>query len=197
MGNTLINKGNFNKFIKDDSRLEIKMYGNWDKTIRTIQKLSPSIKACSIKAQLTIGRQIEKKIKDHLLYQDLKWKPLNNQYLDRKEKAGMDDRTLIGWGTYYHSIKTWQVSNHHLVMVGVRRGIYTKDTSGKRSNLEVAEIAMIHEFTTNPKKVRRPLWNPTLAEMGGARGLKALYIKHLLATLRRNGIPFVTVRGII
>jgi len=189
MARTFLNKLNVPLNQGFIPRLQFKLFGQWDETIRTLNKLSPTVKECSLIAQTKICNEICKKVKGHLKNQDLNWEPLTDKYMKRKEEEGLSGDILMAWGNYYNNIQVWTVGNQHFVYVGVKRGIYTKDVRGKRSRIDVATIAMVHEFSSGIKLPRRPLWNPTIAEMGGALGLKKLYVKHLVGSLRVRGIP--------
>lgn len=171
-------------------RIKFQLFGRWEDSIRMINSLSPAIKKSSVLAQLKICQLIAKKVKNHLKYQDLDWEPLSEDYEIRKQRAGMDGRILMSNQTYYNNIEAWTISNRHLAFVGVKKGMYTRELSGARSRLDVATIAGIHEFATGGGRIpRRPLWNPTINEIGGASGIKKLYIGHLAQALRMNNIP--------
>ena len=163
--------------------------GNWEETIRVINKMDPLIKECSIKAQLKICEEIKRIVKRHLKLQDLNWRPLSSAYEQRKEHQGVDGGILIAYSNYYNNIEAWTKGNQHLAFVGVKKGIYTRTISGKRSHIDVATIAAAHEFATGRRLPKRPLWNPTIAEIGGTKGIKAMYVKHLVGMLRVRGIP--------
>lgn len=190
MANTFFNKRNVDLNQGYIPRIEFKLFGNWEGTVRMINKLGPSIKQASLISQLKICNLIAKKVKAHLKNQDLDWEPLSERYAIRKENAGMDGRILMANETYYNNIQAWTKGNQHLAFVGVKKGMYTKEISGRRSRLDVATIAAVHEFAAGGSHIpRRPLWNPTIAEIGGTKGIKELYIKHLVGALRVRGIP--------
>lgn len=170
-------------------QIRFKLFGQWDTAIRTLNKLSPAVKEASLAAQLKVCQDICKRVKTHLRKQDLDWEPLNSEYLEKKEDIGFSPLTLIAYGTYYNNIETWQVGNQHLAFVGVRRGIYTKNLRGKRSRLDVATIAAVHEFSNGTKIPRRPLWNPTIREMDGTKGIQKLFVGELRKGLKKRGIP--------
>lgn len=184
----------FRKNTLNNNRLQVKLFGQWEEAIRVINRLSPEIKKQSLRAQLKVCEDIKLRVLGHLINQDLDWKSLNKNYSKRKTKNNLDSRTLIAWGSYYHAIDSWTVGNRHLAMVGVRTGIYTKTLSGKKNPLEVAKIAIIHEFSRGTKIPKRPLWNPTIKEMGGGPGLKKLYSTHLINLLRRAGVPIKPIQ---
>lgn len=189
MARTFLNKTNVALNQGFIPRVEFKLFGQWDETIRVLNKLSPTVKQCSLIAQMKICLQICKMVKNHLKNQDLNWEPLSGEYAKRKEEAGLEGGTLIAYGAYYNNITAWQKGSQHFAFVGVKRGIYTKNLQGKRSRLDIATIAAVHEFSSGRRVPKRPLWNPTIAEIGGAPGLKKLYVKHLVGSLRVRGIP--------
>lgn len=175
--------------------VHFQLFGKWGEAIKTLQRLSPSIKQASIAAQSMVAKEIARRVKEHLRQQDLPWRPLSQKYKSQKSAKGWDKRILIGTGTYYHAIEVFTKGSQHLAFVGVRRGIYGKTLDGKKSRLQVAEIAAIHEFSYSAKR-RRPLWNPTIREMGGTKGIKELYLQHLYKQLKRRGIPLRKLQGL-
>lgn len=189
MARTFFNKTNVPLNQGFIPRIEFKLFGQWDETIRVLNKLSPAIKECSLIAQMKICKEICKRVKKHLKQQDLNWEPLSHEYSKRKSEAGLEGGTLIAYGNYYNNIEAWQKGNQHIAFVGVKKGIHTRGLNGKRSRIDVATIAAIHEFSSGRRIPRRPLWNPTIAEMGGAPGLKKMFVKHLVGSLRVRGIP--------
>jgi len=189
MARTFFNKTNVALNQGFIPRIQFKLFGQWDETVKTLNRLSPTIKECSLIAQMKICTLIAKKVKAHLKNQDLNWQPLNPDYAKRKNEAGLGTETLVAYHQYYNNIQAWQVGNQHIAYVGVKKGIYTRNLQGKRSKLDVASIAAVHEFSNGTKIPRRPLWNPTIAEIGGAPGLKQMFVKHLVGSLRVRGIP--------
>lgn len=189
MARTFLNKKNVDLNQGYIPKVKFTLFGDWEKVITITQKLGKEIKAAGIYAQLKICEDIVKRVKNHLKFQDLGWVPLNEKYAEKKEKKGLDPGILMSYQTYYNSIEAWKSGNRHLVFAGVKGGIYTKTTNGRRSKLDVATIAAIHEFSLGRRLPRRPLWNPTIAEIGGAPGMKKAYIKHLKGYLRVRGIP--------
>ena len=162
-------------------KMEIELFGDWDEAIETFQNLKPKIKIASIKAQWKVCKEVEKKIKQHLINQDLNWKGLNVKYKARKSSLGLDGDILYAYGNYSRAIHTWENPGSSFVYVGVKKGIFTKTLSGKQSRIDISSIAYIHEFS---KKIARPLWNPTIEEMGGSIGLQAMYMRSLIFWLK-------------
>lgn len=180
----------------DIPRLHISLFGDWDRTVRMVNSLENGIKVASYKAQMKVCKEIEKRVKAHLRNNDLGWTALDADYAKKKSSHNLDGRTLIAYGAYYHAITTWTPSGRNIVNVGVKKGKYTQKIGGGRSKLEIAAIAAIHEFSTG-KLPRRPLWNPTIQEMGGPNGIKKMYVNSLIWHLGRMGIPVKNFRNIL
>jgi hypothetical protein len=178
-------------------RIEVKPVGKLDQVIRQVNRLGPDVKEASIKAQKKVANEIAKIVKAHIRNQDLGWAPLSEEYAMRKDIYGLNSKTLWAYGNYYRAIEVWKPGNTSIVNVGVRKGKYTKTPSGKRSRLEIARIAAIHEFSSGKKIPRRPLWNPTIKQLGGARGLQKMYINSLIYHLRMKGIPITQFRNLL
>jgi hypothetical protein len=189
MGNTFFNKNNTPLNSNDQPKIELTMLGNWEGTIRMVQRLGPEIKRASIKAQIKVCTTIMQKVKAHIMNQDLGWRPLNKKYATAKSKGkGGWNGILLNYGTYYKNIKVWTKGTQHMVYVGVPKGVYTKTLSGKRNPVEVSVIAGMHEFARGRKLVKRPLWNPTISEIGGSKGIQRIYTNSLIWHLRKAGI---------
>jgi hypothetical protein len=189
MAGTFFNSGNTPIDLIGRKRIEFRLFGQWEKTLNVVRNLSPAIKSSSLKAQLLVCNKIRDRVKKHLRDQDLGWRPLSQSYRRMKGDAGASTKILMSSGNYYKSIEVWQKGNQHFVFVGVRKGIYTQGASGRRSKLEISTIAAIHEFSSGRIVPKRPLWNPTIAEMGGAKGIKAMFVESLYKRLRNKGIP--------
>lgn len=178
-------------------KLTFELYGEWDKTIRTVQKVGPAVKIAGLYAQMKVATILKKKVVGHLINQDLGWRALDDKYLAQKTKVAADTRILFAYNQYYQNIEVWHRSNEHTVFVGVKSGRYTYSVwDNKRSKIDIASIAFIHEFSRGRRVPRRPLWNPTIKEMGGEQGIKDLYVKHLVGKLRVMGIPIKQFKAI-
>jgi len=169
--------------------MQVKLFGDWEKAVVAIQKMGPAVKEAGLKSQMRIANMIVTRVKAHIKNQDLHWKPLSHSYAEKKEREGLNEWTMFAYGNYYRAIKAWTVGSQNMVLIGVRRGLQTQSLSGRKSKMEIANIAVVHEFSSGRRIPKRPLWNPTIAELGGAKGLKALFVKHLVSHLRVRGIP--------
>lgn len=169
-------------------QISFKLFGQWDEAMTLLKNIGPKVKASSIKAQLKIGKDIVTKVRAHIRNQDLGWPELDPKYAMRKMKAGLSDEMLMAYNTYHDNISIWTSGNNKLISIGVRKGIYTRELNGRRSKLDVATIAAIHEFSSGRRSKRRPLWNPTIMEMGGAKGIKTMFLNSLVYHLKVSGI---------
>lgn len=176
-------------------KISFSLFGQWKQTMDLLSSIGPKVKKASIAAQLKVGKEIAKKVKAHIRNQDLGWQDLSEEYARRKADAGLHSETLMAYKTYYENINVWESGNKKLINIGVKRGIYTREVSGKRSKLDVATIAGINEFASGNRVPRRPLWNPTIVEMGGAKGIKKMYINSLIWHLRASGVNVRKLNG--
>ena len=196
MARTYLHSGNIPRGNGELPQIKFELFGEWEKTMSIMKRLGPTVKVASVIAQMKVGKTIAVKVRNHIRNQDLGWTALSEKYAIKKSNAGLQSGTLMAYNNYINAIKVWQSGNKHLVMVGVKRGIYTREANGKRSKIEIAEIAGIHEFSNGNRVPRRPLWNPTITELGGAKGLQKMYINTLAWHLREMGIPVVLKRGL-
>lgn len=166
--------------------LQIKPFGDWVGAYKVFSKLSPKIKEAVVEAQAKVGLKIVKKVQSHLARQDLGWKPLNKRYKAEKTRLGVDTRTLLSRWTYFKNIKMWHRKNGWDVYIGVKKGIYGRRPDGKKNKYDVSTIAIFHEFGRRGRK--RPLWGPTMQELGGKRGIRKLYKEAIASKLKRSGL---------
>lgn len=178
------------KFLAPDRVMTFSLTGEWDKALKIFKNIGPAVKVASLYAQRKIAEDAKKRVLGHLINQDLGWKALSSKYLQEKAKTAADTRMLMAYHRYYSSIEVWQNTSQQVVYVGVKRGKYTYSVwDHRRSRIDIAQIAAIHEFSKGRKIPRRPLWNPSIAEMGGEKGIKDKFVKHLVGKLRVMGIP--------
>lgn len=165
-------------------QLTFKPTGKWDEATRLLGRLDPSIKIAAVKAQTTVANTIIKKVKGHLLKQDLPWPALSDRWSREKAAHGADGRMLIATQSYLNNITTWHRKNGWEVFMGVKKGIYGRTIDGKRSQRDISTIATIQEYGRD-RSQRRPLWNPTIQELGNTKGIKKLYLDRFATELRK------------
>lgn len=177
-------------------RITIEPMGNWDAVIGMLNTLGPKVRRASMRAQLKVAKEIVKRVKRHLREQDLNWPPLAPTTVQEREKHGINSsRILYARGTYYNAIQAWSSDSRKMVFAGVKKGTMAVSYGGERRRMDVGQIAAIHEFSRGRKVPRRPLWNPTLKELG-KEGMKLMFMGSLLYYLRMSGVPITPFRKI-
>lgn len=144
----------------------IKKIGSWDSTIRAIGSLGPKVKDAAKKSQRRLANEMKNAIINHIYAQDLKWAPLRPSTSKRKNNK---NRYMIYMDTetYINSITI--IAKGDTVSVGIKKG---QPYKGKKDrSITVDQVAMWMEFGT-ARAEARPLWQPTIEEFGGAKGLR-------------------------
>lgn len=158
--------------------IRISVIGNWQGEMRKMRMLAPDIYSSALWGQEKAARKLVKIVKGHLINQDLKdWTQLSEKTLKRKT----DWRILIDSETYLNNIKAFRKG--YVYYAGVKRGVT------QPNGIETARVAAIHEFRSLATKgaPRRPLWAPSIEEMGGAKGIRNIVIKAIAAKLAMRG----------
>lgn len=164
--------------------IQIQRIGNWNEVVRFFGELAPNIGVTAVLAQKQIARKLKKIVVGHLVAQDLGWEPLSESTLKLKTKNA--DLILIETEKYLNSIKI--TDNGKRIMVGVPTNIFYQRTG---QVVQVSRVAAWQEYGT--KKIpARPLWGPSIEELGGVKGIRdfvatAIYVK-LRTAARGKGI---------
>lgn len=136
----------------------VQRFGDWDKAramIRSQKMLIPEL-------DRVIGQysmQSRNRMVENILGQKYDHAPLSPDYVKRKQKAGLDTRTLIATGQYVRSIKVWRVGvpgRGGRWVVGIPAGLKHKGVDGK-GQLDMNKLARILEFGTE-NIPPRPHW---------------------------------------
>ena len=158
--------------------IHIRTIGPWRRELRKMRNLAPDIHASAMWGQEKAARRLVKIVKGHLINQDLKeWPPLAPSTVRRKD----DWRILIDSETYLNNIKHFRKG--YTYYAGVKRGVT------QPNGIETARVAAIHEFKSMATAggPRRPLWVPSIEEMGGKKGLRNIVKAVILAKLIKRG----------
>jgi hypothetical protein len=144
-------------------------YGDWEGNIRTFEKLSQNFKVALVSAQRREAFAIKKRLLDHVNAQDLGWP-------ERQPKTiSGDSRILVDTGQLISAIQVHTLGSGMTVLVGILKGI-----SHNKSRADLVDIMSYHEYGTI-NMVERPLFTPTLAEIGGPEGIKLRLVAALSA----------------
>jgi hypothetical protein len=142
--------------------IEIRLEGDWRKTRRFLNVLPFTLKSAAAKGERAAAEKLVRIVRGHIKRQDLGWQP------NADDKDG--DMILVDSGLYLSSIKSWKASNGY--MAGVPNSVY--NTQGVR----VADYAVYNEFGFG-KGPARPLWGPSVEEMGGSKGIRDIITRSI------------------
>lgn len=157
----------------------VKKIGNWDGAMRMFSQMGYRVKTVTLQSQKEICKNLKDRVIKHLMAQDLNWQPLailTKEIKTRKNK----DLILIDTELYLKSITVYQVGLTWYV--GIKKGIVYRR---KGSFVSVDRVAILSEKGTT-KQPARPLWEPSIAEMGGFKGIQKYVIDAVYASLKRQ-----------
>lgn len=167
------------------NNIQVKAFGDWNRAKSFIRNLSPSIRASVLWGQEKAAKELVKIVKAHIRNQTVpagtSWAPLADSTISRK---GSSDWYLENM-EYYDSIGTWREA--YTFYAGIRRG------EKNRNGIEIAKLANILEMGTD-KIPARPLWGPSLDEMGGFDGMRAIVLAVLEKKLRIEAGDTFTIK---
>lgn len=154
--------------------LKFTPFGDWDKAKILTKALPTTIRRSVLWGQEKAVRKLAKIVKQHILSQDL---PALSQNPKKKIRQG-EERVLIESGTYVDSISVWQ--QDFTYFVGVKPGLIEPNGN------EISKVAFWLE--TGTKNIPpRPVWGPSIEEMGGIKGINKIVLAVLAAKLKSQG----------
>lgn len=157
--------------------IEFISYGYWNQSRVMLEALPAMIYSSAIWGMRKAAEQLVKIVKGHIDRQDLGWPPL------AASTSSGDPRVLVDTELYRNSIQAFKRGNTYYA--GIPENI-TYPTTG----VLVSDVAMMHEegYGSLP---RRPLWKPSIQELGGEWGygsIVAASIYDKLLSLRAAGM---------
>lgn len=175
------------------SKLTVKKVGNWRGAIDFLGKSGFEVKKEVNKASFQLCTKLKNIVIGHLLAQDLNWKDLHPSTIKNKKSKNRNNK-LIDTELYLSNIKVWRELG--TAYVGVKKGI-----SHKRGDnvISLDRLAIFLELGTS-RMPARPLWNPSIEELGGEKGIKnfiASAIYKRLETLSKGTPLTITKKDII
>lgn len=126
--------------------------GNWPGAVRAYSMMNPVIKSAIMNAQRRYARRLVSAVKKHIMAQDLPWAPASTG------KRG--SHLMIDTRDYYESISYWQ--KDYQLEVGVKKHFIHGKTGQP-----LWKVAQWQEKGTKNIPAR-PLWKPTIEELGGS-----------------------------
>lgn len=170
-----------------------KKVGNWDAAYQFFDEMGYRVKTITLKSQEEIVKKLKKIVVGHLLAQDLNWAPLRASTKEHKYPKNAN-LILIDTELYLKSISTFRVGNTW--MIGIKKGIAYRR---RGSFVNVDRVAVLLEYGTT-KMVPRPLWTPSIQELGGAKGIRNYIAKAIYEKLKqraRGGPVDITKKEIL
>jgi hypothetical protein len=139
------------------STIEVKLLGEWKDVKRTFTLLPTFAKKLRENVADAIANRYYEELVGHFKNQDLPLRPLNEWYRQWKEKKGLDTRILIASGEMMGAIQLYNRGPGER-FVGIKGG-----KKHRRSGLDVAFLALIHEYGTGRGSMQaRPVYRLTL-----------------------------------
>ncbi len=132
------------------------------RSYRTVKNLINIFENSSTKVFQTFGKkqseELMNKVKNALLNQTIRHKPLSPAYLEQKRRQGLDTRILIATGDYVESITVTKekIRKRTVWRIGV-----PENKIHAPSGLPYKILARIHEFGSKKRNIpARPHWRP-------------------------------------
>lgn len=159
-----------------------KKTGDWAGALNFLRQMGYRVKTVTNKEQYAVCRELKTIVIGHLVSQDLNWEPLKEKTLKIKNPKNVD-KILIDTELYMNSITL--LRQGEFVSVGIKKGMAYR----KKGNFTTVDrVANMLEYGTT-KMVARPLWQPSIEELGGPKGIRkriATAIYNKLASSARN-----------
>lgn len=134
-----------------------KLTGDWKGAQKKLSELDDSLSENLKIALLQNAEMVRTKLVQHIENQDLGWAKLDDDYLERKKRAGLSQHKLIATSTLMNSITVHQV-NDESAFVGVLR------TAPSQGGDQVM-IGSVMEYGSPARNIpARPLFGPTFKE---------------------------------
>ncbi len=172
----------------------IKKIGEWDKVAELTKKLQPSLHRAVMAGQKATATKLQDILRDHLVNQDLRWKPLSEAYARRKRAN--KEMVLVERWKYFDAIRIEKRGDSY--SIGIRKDRYYSTIKGGR--IPLYKVALFHEgkpqitnlFGKGIKLPVRPLWGPSAKELNKI-GIDKFFVKEIRRQLKADGWPSVSL----
>lgn len=178
--------------IKRINSVTIKKVGDWKGATKFLSSMGYEVKAKTLQAQYEICKKLKGIVVKHILDQDLNWEPLAPTTIKNKNKN--KNQILIDTEVYINNIKVWKEAG--VAKAGVKKGVMYRRANGAIALDRVA--ALLETGTT--KMPARPLWEPSINELGGKEGIRQFVVDAIYRRLKwlSRGTPIkVTKKQIL
>ncbi len=156
-------------------------FGDWDIIMDLCKNMPAEIKASNKETLMILAGRAEAAAKKHINAQDLKWTPLDPDYLAKKVQAGHDERIYILKGSYLKSI------THFLSDSGVKAYAGIPKKAKNENGQLIHEYAAVMEFGSVVRNIPpRPLWAPVMQEVYQFAKDNKIFSKMVLKAFRKR-----------
>jgi hypothetical protein len=140
--------------------MPVQKFGDWELIENLARNMGADVTRANKIALAQIAARAEASAVKHIRDQDLKWAPLKPEYLARKKKKGLSNKTMIATSSYMQAVTSKVNQNGTASYAGVFRK--SKNKEGE----EIADIAKTMEYGSIVRGIpARPLWRPVYNEM--------------------------------
>lgn len=150
------------------SLTKVNFYGDWLGVGLALKAVPAMIASSADWGMRKYSEKLVKVVKAHINNQDLGWPQLSES-----TNSG-DPRILVNSEDYYNSIKSWRANYRYYA--GVKLNEYNS------RGIRIVDYAIAHEFG-HGNMPKRALWEPSIKEMGGAKGAKDMVSKAIFAKI--------------
>lgn len=161
--------------------VQIRAFGDWNRAQEFIQNLSPALRASALWGQEKAVKKLVKIVKDHIqqgtVPPGVTWQPLSEKTTKRKGH----DKFYLDTKDYFRTIGTWR--ENYTFYAGVKRGF------NNRNGIEISKLALILEKGVEGRIPPRPLWGPSLEQLGGLQEMRAIVLRAIENKLNQTAAP--------
>lgn len=150
--------------------INVSFNGNWAGVTLALRTLPLEVAAAAVWGQRKSAETLVKKVKGHINSQDLGWPQKSSQTLSN------DPRILVDQGDYYAAIRAWKDGMTYYAGV--------KSSAINSRGARIVDYANMNEYGGG-RLPARPLWQPTIREMGGNSGFRNIVIMAIYAKVQR------------
>jgi len=156
------------------------LFGDWVKTQSMLSTIDITMGIGVSAGQQAFAKRLKRLVRKHIRTNGAgispAWPPVSSRYAKYKTKRGGDPFDIYKMsGLYYNSIDVW--SNGTNWYAGLKANTRHSD---KKARYTLAQIARILESGSSARNIKaRPLWSPSLKQLGGTAGVKALVLWHV------------------
>ena len=146
--------------------IDVELTGNWAGVAVALNRLPLLVHGAAVWGQRKVCEDLVKRVKGHINKQDLHWVERASSY------NPSDPRTLVDTEAYYGAIQAFKTGmTYH---AGVKSQAF--NANGSR----IVDYANMNEYGGGNLPAR-PLWEPSIKEMGGATGIRGIVVAAIFA----------------